>query len=107
MPPILTSADAISCVHGGMVTAIPAARASAGAAVLTVDDTFLVAACPFTTPATGPRPCVKVRWVSPSARVTAGAALLTTASVGLCEAADGAVQGTAIVAPAQMRASVT
>lgn len=51
-------------------------------------------------------PCVTVQWVSGAARVTAGgAAALTAASVGLCIAATGAPQGTALVAATQTAAS--
>lgn len=107
MPPLLTTTATILCPHGGTVIAQSAAPAKAGQApVLRTADTFTVAGCAFSTPATGPHPCVTVAWTQPAAAVTvAGDRPLTTASIGLCKAADQAVQGVAIVSPAQVRAA--
>ena len=45
-----------------------------------------------------PHPCVQVQWVQPAARSQAvGDFTLTEESVGLCVAADQAVQGTVLI----------
>jgi hypothetical protein len=106
MSGFLTTASTLMCPHGGMVIGTPSStQVMAGAPVLTVADVFMVAGCAFVNGAT-PSPCVTVQWVSGAARVTAGgAAALTAASVGLCIAATGAPQGTALVAATQTAAS--
>ncbi|MDO8586984.1 MAG: hypothetical protein Q7T82_08080 [Armatimonadota bacterium] len=68
-------------------------------------DTFLVVGCPFFI-GTVAHPCVEVRWVQPAAQSkSSGDFDLTEASVGLCVAADQAVQGTAIIQFTQPRVS--
>jgi hypothetical protein len=105
---MLTAAATMMCPHGGTVAATPAAtNAVAGAPVLTESDTFVIAGCAFVV-ATVPSPCVSVQWTGAAARVTRGGApVLTTASVGLCQAATMAPQGSVIIAGAQTRAAGT
>lgn len=102
MGELLTASSQLSCPHGGMVTAIPSDPrvTAAGGPVVLESDTFLVAGCPF---APGPpHPCVLVQWQLPALRNTAnGVAPLTTDSVGLCQAADGAVQGVVLIQSTQ------
>lgn len=107
MPRILTTAAVITCPHGGSVSIISTnvSTKAGGAAMVRPDDTFMVAGCAFTIPA-GPHPCTTVAWQSPSARVkAAGGFVLTEASIGLCKAADQAVQGTAMIVSTQPRAA--
>jgi len=95
----LTTASTLLCPHGGSVRAMPGSpRARAGAALLRGSDTFIVAGCPFTTPAGTPNPCVSVQWTSTDTRVQAGGATLSAGSVGLCLSAAGVPQGPVQVA---------
>ena len=107
MPNLLTVSSSLMCPHGGTVSAISSnARASAaGDFILRASDTFTIAGCPINI-AGGPHPCVTVQWVQPAMRGTVlGDAVLTDASVGLCKAADQAVQGTVLVTMTQPRVS--
>jgi hypothetical protein len=52
-----------------------------------------------------PHPCVTVLWVSTAVDSTVGAATLTTDSLGLCQAADMAVQGPVQIVVAQTAVS--
>jgi hypothetical protein len=83
------------CPHGGTVSIVTSnARVSAGGDFLVrASDTFLIAGCPFVLGIV-PHPCMQVQWVQPAARSQALSDFtLTEASVGLCVAADQAVQG--------------
>ena len=108
MPPLLTVASTMMCPHGGTVICTPASsRVSAGAPVLGVSDTFLIAGCDFNV-AGVPSPCVTVNWVTTATRVQDGGALvLNEASVGLCLAATQAPQGTVLIAATQPSVSGT
>lgn len=102
----LTTASVMMCPHGGTVQGIPASpRAqAAGSPMLSAADTFLIAGCSF---APGvPSPCISVQWVQPATRgSTGGNPLLTMASLGMCIAATGAVQGVVIIASTQPNVS--
>lgn len=107
MPALLNTASIMMCPHGGTVQAISSnTQASAGGAfLLRATDTFIIAGCPFSTPA-GPHPCVQVQWVQTAERnKAAGDFTLTEASVGLCVAPDQAVQGTVLITAAQPQVS--
>jgi hypothetical protein len=98
MGDLLTVAAQISCTHGGTVQAIPAQSTAA--------DTFIVAGCGFSPGA--PSPCITINWVVPDTATTAGGnPTLSTGSTGLCVAATGAVQGTALISSTQTRAEST
>jgi hypothetical protein len=103
--PLLTTSAQMMCPHGGTVTAVSTnTHTQAAAFVLRPSDTFIVAGCPFSL---GPvyHPCVSVKWVVNDLHTkAAGDATLSTQSVGLCQAADQAVQGTVIVTPGQTKA---
>ena len=105
---ILTTADVVMCPHGGSVSMAPGnTRAKAGGAfIVRPGDTFTVAGCPFTLPSGTPHPCVTVQWQMPAARTKAVSDnVLTRDSIGLCKAADQAVQGTAMIQQTQTKAS--
>lgn len=107
MGAILTTAATMKCPHGGTIVATVAGsrRATAGAQILTVNDTYMIAGCPFVL-GTAPHPCVIVQWTVPSLKAAADhGALLTVDSQGMCLAADAAPQGPPILAPAQTKAS--
>lgn len=98
----LTSASALMCPHGGSVSPGPGSGTVtlAGNPVLTSTDSFRIAGCPFA-PSGQLHPCTEVRWVVDALRGAASAATLTTNSVGLCKAADGAVQGQVLIQATQ------
>ncbi len=104
---ILTTGDVMMCPHGGTVTIVSAnTKALAdGAPIVRPNDVFTIAGCPISTPA-GPHPCVLVQWQMPSAAASAdGNPALTTDSIGLCQAADQAAQGTVLIQKTQSKAS--
>lgn len=106
MAPYLTTASQLMCPHGGTVLPVSTnARVIAGGApILRASDTFTVAGCPLVVGA-GPHPCVTARWVQPAGRSKVlGDLTLTAQSVGFCQAADQAVQGTVQVVFANARA---
>jgi hypothetical protein len=103
MAGLLTMTSVLMCPHGGTVTAITTnARAKAAEDyLLRASDTFLIAGCPFIL-ALVPHPCVQVQWVEPAARSQVMSDFtLTEESVGLCVAADQAVQGTVLILSTQ------
>ena len=107
MARLLTTATTMMCPHGGQVTVVTinTRGKAAGAYILRSTDTFIIAGCPLTL---GPvyHPCVKVNWVKPAAQSKAvGPFTLTEESVGLCVAADQAVQGSVQVTFTQSKVS--
>lgn len=102
----LTAASTMMCPHGGIVSPVPAnAAVSLGGDPIVLDtDTFPIGGCAFSPGA--PHPCVQVKWIVTALRATAdGSAPLTTDSVGMCLAADGAVQGPVIIQATQASVS--
>jgi hypothetical protein len=98
MPALLTTASAMMCPHGGMVSASPASSGvTAATPVLTQGDSFMIAGCAFNISG-APHPCVSVQWVVTEIRVKrSGAMALDASSVGLCLAADQTPQGSVII----------
>jgi hypothetical protein len=107
MSGLITTAAVMMCPHGGTVQGTPSSpRVQAGGApLLTATDLFVIAGCPFILGLV-PHPCVSVQWVQPATRSTAGSnPTLTMESVGLCVAADQAVQGTVLITTTQQNAT--
>jgi hypothetical protein len=78
-------------------------RVRAGDFVLRQSDTFTIAGCTFNV-GVSPHPCVQVQWVSADTRSqAAGDFTLSEQSVGLCVAADHAVQGAVLINTTQER----
>jgi hypothetical protein len=103
MPALLTTASTLMCPHGGAVQIVSSnTRSQVGGTFAALStDTFIIAGCVFVI-GVMPSPCVQVMWVQPAARSQVlGAPTLTEASVGLCIAATGAVQGPVTVVAAQ------
>ena len=99
MAGLLTTSSSMQCPHGGMVKVISSdTRVQAVSSfVLRSSDTFTIAGCSFNLGIT-PHPCVLVQWVQPSLKSQAmGDFTLTEESLGLCVAADMAVQGTVLI----------
>jgi len=103
MPALLTTASTLMCPHGGPVQIVSSnTRTQVGGTFAALStDTFVIAGCAFMIGPV-PSPCVQVMWVQPAARSQVlGTPTLTGASVGLCVAATGAVQGPVTVVAAQ------
>jgi hypothetical protein len=102
---LLTDSSVLMCPHGGtvqVVTSDSRVQAASGF-VLRSSDTFTIVGCPLNVSG-APHPCATVNWVVPSLRSKAvGDSTLTDASVGLCQAADQAVQGPVQIVVAQPR----
>jgi len=105
MPNLLTSSSVLMCPHGGTVNIVSANTRvqAAGGFVLRSSDTFLIVGCPFNLGG-APHPCVMINWVQPdTGSQVLGDFTLSEQSVGLCAAADQAVQGAVLVTGTQPR----
>jgi hypothetical protein len=99
MANLLNASSLMMCPHGGTVNVISAntKTKAGGDYMLRSSDTFTIAGCAFMLGNT-PHPCVQVKWVQPALKSKAlGDFTLTAQSVGLCVAADQAVQGTVLI----------
>ena len=104
--PMITTASALMCPHGGTVAiASTNTMALAGAPLALATDSFVIAGCPFQIPVglgTVPHPCFTVRWIKVNAMCSVnGQPTLSQDSVGLCLAADQVPQGAVVVAATQ------
>jgi hypothetical protein len=69
-------------------------------------DAFIIAGCPFSLGPLLLHPCLQVRWVQPDRQSQVmGDFTLSEQSVGLCVAADQAVQGTVLIQLTQQQVS--
>lgn len=107
MANLLTTSSMMMCPHGGTVNAISSntKTKAAGSYLLRSSDTFIIVGCPFVL-GIPPHPCMQVQWVQTALKSKAiGDFNLTLDSVGLCVAADQAVQGTVLISTAQPKVS--
>jgi hypothetical protein len=104
MAKLLTTASLLQCPHGGTVSISSTnTQAKATAALVRSTDVFSIAGCPLVI-ATAPHPCLSVKWTVTTQRTQVKSApLLNTDSVGLCMAADQAIQGTVLIQSTQSR----
>ena len=105
MPKLLNDSTSMMCPHGGTVSVITSNTKvkGGGGFLIRPGDTFIIGGCSLNI-AGAPHPCVRVQWVQTAMKsTTAGAANLNDSSVGLCVAADNAVQGTVLVANTQRK----
>lgn len=106
----LVHVDAIaSCPHKGHVTIISSNTKVkvSGKAVATLNDTYTVGGCTFST-AAGPHPCVRVQWIRPASKVLVnGQPAVLKDSTGLCLAGDQVPQGPPSVTSTQTRVKGT
>lgn len=96
---LLTLSSTILCPHGAQVICSPreSELLAAGAPVLFMDDTFVVAGCPNAMEGRAV-PCVTVRWLTGSQLVTRdGAGALLHTSDGLCLSGEGLALGAALI----------
>jgi hypothetical protein len=102
--PILQLGCTIQCPHGGTASVINTnlrVKVGGGYALL-APDTYLIAGCPFFL-GPSPHPCLTIQWMAPAQRVRViGQPVLLQTSIGLCKAADGLVQGVALISGVQM-----
>jgi hypothetical protein len=101
----LNMSSLLMCPHGGKVQLISSnLRVKAvGDYMLRTSDTFTITNCSFNV-ASVLHPCVKVQWMQPTTRSQVlSDSTLTKDSIGLCVAADQAVQGTVTIAFIQPR----
>ncbi len=100
MPPILTIASQVQCMHGGTVlltTSNSSLLVDENPALLET-DIHSVVGCPFIV-ATVPMPCLMVQWQAASTTLAVnGAGVLLETSIGECLNAAGAPQGIAVIA---------
>lgn len=102
MSGFLTPSSVMMCPHGGTVQAVSSNTAvlTQGQPILRSTDTFIIAGCAFVIGVV-PSPCVTVQWMQPAARSAIADPALTMASLGMCQAASGAVQGPVVISSAQ------
>jgi hypothetical protein len=99
MAGLLNTSSIMMCPHGGTVSAITSNTQvmAAGDPLVRATDTFMIAGCPFVLGIV-PHPCMQVQWVQPDTMSQAVSDFtLSEQSVGLCVAADMAVQGTVLI----------
>jgi len=99
MAGLLNTSSIMMCPHGGTVSAITSNTQvmAAGDPLVRASDTFMIAGCPFVLGIV-PHPCMQVQWVQPDTMSQAVSDFtLSEQSVGLCVAADMAVQGTVLI----------
>jgi len=105
MAGLLTASSVLMCPHGGTVQVVTSDTRvqAAGGFVLRSSDTFMVVGCPLVIGVVY-HPCTTVQWSVPALRSKAvGDSTLTEESLGLCQAAEQAVQGPVQVVVAQPR----
>jgi hypothetical protein len=101
----LNMSSVLMCPHGGKVQFMSANThvKAMGDYMLRTSDTFTITNCSFNV-ASVLHPCVKVQWVQPTTRSQVQSdSTLTKNNVGLCIAADQAVQGTVTISFTQPR----
>jgi len=102
---ILQFGCTMMCPHGGQVMAIPSQSKVllGGQPALLSSDTFSILGCPFVI-GTVPSPCLTVTWTAPATKVQVnGQQPLLETSVGMCNSAAGAPQGTVVVTGVQTK----
>jgi hypothetical protein len=107
VPGLLTTASTLMCPHGGTVSAVASGgKVKADRSLIVVKtDTFTIAGCPFMM-GTVASPCTLVEWQQGTQNTKADSVeMLTEASIGMCKAASGAVQGPVQVASTQQKAT--
>jgi hypothetical protein len=109
MANLLTTGATVQCPHGGRVLLLTANTSVLGpdGPALLQSDVHVVMGCPFTI-GTKYSPCVRVEWQAPAMASSAnGIKPLVQSSVGICYGAEGAPQGTTIVASTQQQGAST
>lgn len=98
----------LSCLHSGTGTiqADHPVKVN-GQSVVTANDTFSIAGCPFQVPVpsgTKLQPCISIQWLVPATRVKVNKqAVLLKSSSALCQSAEQISQGAPNVTMTQER----
>ncbi len=85
--PLLHVGATVLCAHAGQAqpTAPNPRVLVSGQPIVTMPAPYVVAGCPFTTPAGNPLPCVTGQWVTGSTRILSnGAPVLLMDSQAIC-----------------------
>lgn len=102
---ILDTGCQIKCPHGGTVTVVTknmVAKANGNYMILAT-DTMTIAGCSFMKGNT-PSPCMTIEWKGEAKKVKIkGTPVLLDSSTGICNSAENAPQGTALVSGAQSK----
>ncbi|HAG81449.1 MAG TPA: hypothetical protein DCL61_09805 [Cyanobacteria bacterium UBA12227] len=104
----LTTTSTILCPHGGRANLLTSNTKvfANGSPILLASDIHTVIGCPFTLPNGKPSPCIRIEWSAGSTQTSANSrAPLLKNSIGKCYNAENAIQGVAIIANSQMKAS--
>lgn len=107
MAQLLNTSSILMCPHGGSVNVISSNTRvqAAGDYLVRSSDTFLIAGCAFMI-GPSPHPCVQVNWVQTDNKSEVMSDFtLSEQSVGMCVAADQAVQGAVLINFTQPRVS--
>lgn len=84
---ILHLGATVMCAHGGQATpSTPNPRVMvSGQPIVLQPNPYMVAGCPFTTPAGSPLPCITANWVTAAVRITSnGLPVLLLDSQAVC-----------------------
>lgn len=85
--PLLHVGATVMCAHGGQaMPVVPNPRVMvSGQPTVTISGPYTIAACPFTTPAGSPLPCVTGQWTVAATRVVSnGQPLVLMDSQSVC-----------------------
>lgn len=99
MAALLNTSSIMMCPHGGTVSIVTTNTQVKGGGdfLIGATDTYLIAGCAFVIGIV-PNPCMQVQWVQPDTESQiSGDFTLSEESVGLCVAADMAVQGAVLI----------
>jgi hypothetical protein len=99
MAALLNTSSIMMCPHGGTVSVVTTNTQVKGGGdpLIGATDTYTIAGCAFMI-GPSPHPCLQVQWVQPDLQSQVlGDFTLNEESVGLCVAADLAVQGTVLI----------
>lgn len=99
MPPVVTTASQVQCMHGGMATLVTtnSVLLAGGMPALLETDIPIIAGCAFVVGVV-PSPCLTIEWAGAATKLTVnGAGVVLIDSIGMCMNAAGAPQGVAIV----------
>jgi hypothetical protein len=102
----------INCPHQGRASVISTnTRVNVGGnAVATLNDTYMISGCIFTTPQPPipPHPCLTIQWIVPAVRVRVGGQpVILKSSTGLCLTPVQVPQGPPTVVSTQTRVKGT
>ena len=102
---VLDRGCTITCPHGGSVTVVPGNTVlkAGGNFMLLLTDTMTITGCSFMIGNT-PSPCTTIDWKNEAKKVKInGTHVLLETSMGICNSAQNAPQGTAVITGVQKK----